>query len=75
MKVLSIADAALLKDIAKGYGCALHMHDACGGQAFSIEPPHGTPYDGLYREIEDFLMRRGMQPRYFGDKKLDFTLV
>ncbi|MBR2176892.1 MAG: hypothetical protein IJ861_08100 [Clostridia bacterium] len=72
MAVLSIAEMPKLKEIAVKYGFNIHLHDACGGQAFSLEPGENTD-DGIYHALEQFFSEHKMTVRYFDEKKLNFS--
>ena len=37
MATLSLLEVPKLKQLAAQYGYTLHLHDACGGQSFTLE--------------------------------------
>lgn len=70
MAILSLGEIPALQKILSEYGCKIHVHDACGGQAFSLEFP-GEPAEGLYPALEAFFAAHSMQLHYY-DKR-NFT--
>lgn len=73
MAVLSLGEILKLKDLIKPYGYTIHLHDACGGQSFSIEPIGGNLSDKVYGVIETFFIDRKMSVEFFGEDKLNFA--
>lgn len=72
MAVLSIAEMPKLKEMAGKYGFDIHIHDACGGQAFTLEPGENTN-EGIYNALEQFFSEHKMTVSYFDEKKLNFS--
>lgn len=62
--------AALKKEIADKFTVALHFHDGCGGQYFSID----TPTPALQKSISDYLKSRNLQA-VFSENGSTFSVV
>ena len=73
MSVLSMLEVPKLKKLAKQYGYSIHIHDACGGQAFSLEEDGETSND-IYPALEEFFKEHHMTIRFFDEKKHNFSV-
>ena len=71
MATLSFLEIPALKKLAQTYGYGLHVHDACGGQSFTLEPGE-DPSAQVFAAIEAFFAERHMTVAYYDAKKLDF---
>lgn len=72
MAVLSLSEIPKLKELIKPYGYTIHVHDACGGQSFSLEPIDENPSNKVFEEVEKFFTSHDMNVKFFNDDKLDF---
>lgn len=54
MAMLSLSETLKLKQLVSRYGVLVHVHDACGGQSFTLEPGGNPPDQQVYEEIENF---------------------
>ncbi|MBQ8134675.1 MAG: hypothetical protein IJ192_09780 [Clostridia bacterium] len=72
MAVLSILEVPELKKMAEQYGYTIHIHDACGGQAFSLEE-NGEVSDEIYHALEEFFKKHHMTIHFFDEKKHNFS--
>lgn len=72
MAVLSLSEIPKLKELIKPYGYMIHVHDACGGQSFSLEPIDENLSDKVFEEVEKFFKLHEMTVKFFNDDKLDF---
>ncbi len=73
MAVFSLSEAPELKRTAEKYGYEIHIHDACGGQAFSLEAKD-QPDEKIFEAIETFFNERHMKVNYFGKDHMNFTI-
>lgn len=73
MAILSLMEIPALKELIKPYGFTIHLHDACGGQSFSLEAIESETSDKVYDELEKFFSTHNMKITYFGKEKLDFV--
>lgn len=71
MAVLSFLEIPALKALAADCGYVLHLHDACGGQSFSLEAGE-NPRACVWDEIKRFFAQRGMQVEFSGADRLRF---
>lgn len=71
MAVLSIGEVPELNRILEPYGFKIHLHDACGGQSFSLEGQK-EPEEAMFRELEEFFSNHRMSVHYYGGDKLNF---
>ncbi len=71
MAVLSLSEIPKLKELIKPYGYTIHVHDACGGQSFSLEPIYENSSNKVFEEVEKFFTSHEMTVKFFNDK-LDF---
>lgn len=75
MAVLSFLELPELKKLAAQHGCVIHLHDACGGQSFTLEAASQPPTAALYDDLARFFAQRGMAIHFYDDEKLHFTAV
>lgn len=74
MAVLSLNEILELREIVKPHGYKIRLHDACGGQSFTLEPD-GNEQDGqVYRAIEAYLFSHKTIATYYGEDRLNFTI-
>lgn len=71
MAVLSLSEVPALKALLESLGYTVHVRDACGGQAFSLEPL-GALNDAVYPALEDFFAAHRMQVHFYDSEKLNF---
>lgn len=71
MAVLSISEIPDLNKILVPYGFKVHLHDACGGQSFSLEGDNASQA-AMFTELEEFFGKHRMSVRYYGEDKLNF---
>ena len=71
MAVLSIGEVPELNRILASYGFKIHLHDACGGQSFSLEGEK-EPEEAMFTELEAFFNNHRMSVHYYGGDKLNF---
>ncbi|MEG1427316.1 MAG: hypothetical protein RSC76_06460 [Oscillospiraceae bacterium] len=74
MAILSLGEIPALKELLLPYGYGLHLHDACGGQAFSLEALTSSPEEGAFPVLEEFFAARRMTLHYFGEDRLNFIV-
>lgn len=72
MAVLSLSEFPKLKEALAPFGYTIHVHDACGGQAFELEPTTDSPDAKAYEVLEDFFTGQRMTLHFFGNDKLNF---
>lgn len=72
MAVLSIGEIPGLKELIKPYGYTIHIHDACGGQSFTLEKTGDETDGAVFGVIEKFFRDHRMAVHYFGEDKLNF---
>lgn len=72
MSVLSLLEMPKLKELAAAYGYNIHVHDACGGQSFTLEPA-GAASEEVYSAITAFFAERQMTVNFYDAKKLHFV--
>lgn len=75
MAVLSLSELPVLKKLVQIYGYELHVQDACGGQAFRLEPTQTETDEAVFDQLEQFFASRSMMMQYFGEDRLHFTLL
>ncbi len=74
MKTISISQIIELNNILKNKGLhfKIHMHDACGGQSFSIEAEDKAAcegyYDEMYETIDEFFEKEHTELNYYEGK-------
>lgn len=73
MQVLPMQEILKLKDLVHEHGYVLHLHDACGGQSFTLEPNDENPDKQVYEEIEKFFQSHGMTAHFYDTEKLNFV--
>ncbi len=74
MSALSILEVPKLKETAEKYGYTVHLHDACGGQSFTLEVIDSSHSDGVYDAITHFFSQRNMTVNFYDAAKLNFTV-
>ncbi|MFT9056479.1 MAG: hypothetical protein ABF449_07620 [Ethanoligenens sp.] len=74
MSTLSLLDVPKLKELVRPYGYNIHMHDACGGQSFTLERTGEKASADVYGAIETFFAARHMTVRFYDDAKLNFVV-
>lgn len=74
MAILSLSEIPQLKGLVRQYGYAVHVHDACGGQSFTLEPVGGHPSQQVYGAIEIFFSEHQMAVNFYDHEKLNFTV-
>ena len=72
MAVLSLNEIPKLKELIMPYGYTIHVHDACGGQSFSLEKINDTTNEQVFAVVKKFFSEHKMVVKYFGKNKLDF---
>lgn len=75
MAVLSLGEIPALKKLVQLYGYELHVQDACGGQAFRLEPIKTETSEAVFGELEQFFASRRLKLQYFGADRLHFSLL
>lgn len=73
MATLSMLEVPKLKELVRQYGYTVHVHDACGGQSFTLEQIGDNPSKQVYEAIEKFFSEYQMTVHFYDDKKLDFV--
>lgn len=73
MAVLSLMEVPRLKELVSQYGYVVHLHDACGGQSFTLEPVNDNPCKQVYEAIERFFLEYQMAVNFYDDEKLNFV--
>lgn len=73
MSILSILEMPSLKKTAAKYGYTVHMHDACGGQLFTLEAVGDTQSDDVHDAISNFFADRSMTVNFYDAEKMNFT--
>ncbi len=73
MAELSLLEMPKLKQLVRQYGYAVHVHDACGGQSFTLEQVDENPSERVYEAIKEFFAERGMSMDFYDEKKLNFA--
>ena len=73
MAVLSLGEIPELQKLIQPYGYKIHVHDACGGQSFSLEPISDNPSEEVHYVLEDFFKSHKMSVSYYGNDKLNFV--
>lgn len=71
MATLSILEIPALKKIGLEYGYTVHLHDACGGQSFTLAAC-GDTNEAIYPAIENFFAAHQMTVRFYDAAKLNF---
>lgn len=72
MAVLSVTEVPKLKELAEEFGYHIHLHDACGGQAFTLEA-EGNASDEIYNALEMFFDQHNMEIKYYDEKRRNFS--
>ncbi len=75
MAVITFSNLIDLQNKIEPFGCKIHMHDACGGQSFSLETKDEKIDDEVYRIIESFFKDHRMTVSFLGENRLDFIAV
>ncbi len=71
---LSMTEMPALKDLVKKYNYIIHIHDACGGQSFELEPlSEQNDSEEIYTELEQFFDNHNLSIHFYDTKKLNFT--
>ncbi|MFT8889086.1 MAG: hypothetical protein ABF904_09735 [Ethanoligenens sp.] len=73
MSTFSMLDVPKLKELVRPYGYNIHMHDACGGQSFTLERIGDKASEDVYGAIEAFFAERHMTVRFYDDARLNFV--
>lgn len=73
MAILSLMEMSKLKSLVTQYGYAIHMHDTCGGQSFTLEPISSDLNQQVYTALKDFFNERGMKLDFYDKDKLNFV--
>lgn len=73
MAVLSLLEVPKLKELVHPYGYVVHVHDACGGQSFTLEQVGENPNEQVYGVIEKFFSEHQMGVRFYDNEKLNFV--
>ena len=76
MAVLSLGEVPALKKLMEEMGYVIHMHNACGGQSFDIDPidkEQKTVSDAAAQAIERFFSMRGMKVYFQDESRRNFV--
>ena len=73
--VISLTKMTELKRICAEFGYEIHLHDACGGQSFTLERNACVNLQNnerMYDAIENFFAENKMNVIYYGTDKMNF---
>lgn len=73
MAILSLLEMPALKTLTEQYGYTVHLHDACGGQAFTLEPLGAQTSAQVYPALEEFFAAHRMTVKFYDAQKLNFV--
>ena len=74
MATLSFSEVPKLQEGVGPYGYRIHLHDACGGQSFTLERTDGEASGDVYAFLESFFAERQMAVRFYDAARLEFTV-
>lgn len=72
MAILSLSKIPELNHRLEKYGYKIHVHDACGGQSFSLEATAENTDNRVLDFLEDYFSSENMKITFFGKDKLNF---
>lgn len=73
MAVLPFPEVVKLKELVGQFGYAMHLHDVCGAQSFTIEPAGENQSEQVYQEIEKFFSAHQMAVNFYDNEKMNFV--
>ena len=73
MAVLALSEIPALNNELKEFGYIIHVHDACGGQAFELKALGESPNHKVFEFIEKYFSEKSMSVKYYTEDKLNFT--
>ncbi|MEG1754302.1 MAG: hypothetical protein RR234_10365 [Christensenella sp.] len=73
MSTLSFLEVPALKKLVSEYGYTVHLHDACGGQSFTLVAVSDDTSALVYSAIEQFFAAHQMSVRFYDAEKLNFV--
>lgn len=74
MAELSLLEIPKLKELVRPYGYAVHVHDACGGQSFTLEPVSDHPNTQVYEAVEKFFCEQQLAVDFYDRERLNFVV-
>ena len=74
MAVLTFSEMSELKSRLEALGCRLHIHDACGGQSFSLEFFAEENREKALAVLDEYFTSRKMTIEYYNKAKTEFTV-
>lgn len=73
MAALSLLEVPKLKELVRPYGYTIHVHDACGGQSFTLEQMNENPSEQVYEAIKEFFAGHRMSVDFYDAENLNFV--
>lgn len=73
MAALSLLEIPKLQELVRQFGYVVHVHDACGGQSFTLEPVGDHSGKQVYGAIEKFFSEHQMAVNFYDEEKLNFA--
>lgn len=65
MAIMEIDKVLKINKALEALGCKLHIHDTCGGQAFSIEELENTNIMEATVKIKTFFEEEGFETKFY----------
>lgn len=73
MAVISLSEIPKLQELILPYGYKIHVHDACGGQSFSLEVINDSQSEKVFDVLDEFFSSHNMKITYYGYDKKNFV--